>query len=206
LGKLNSVASAGLLAAAFLALVSGSAGRLAMAAEPVEHTHVFDLQHSRMTVSVGKQGIFAFAADNHAISAPLASGSFDDTTHAVELSVDATKMQVLDPNASSGQRAKVQANMLGPDVLDVKSYPVISFRSGKVEERDASHWVVTGNLTLHGQTHPIGVQVAKLDALHFSGSATVRQSAFGITPLKVAGGMVKVKDDVEIQFEIALAH
>lgn len=195
MGKLISVASAAVLAAALLA-----------AAEPSEHVHAFDVQHSKMTVSVGKQGLFAFVSDTHEIGAPLASGSFDDATRTVELAVDATKMQVLDPKAPSSQREKVQANMLGPDVLDVKVFPAIAFHSTKIDERDATHWTVTGNLTLHGQTHPIVVQVTKLDATHFSGSATVRQSTFGITPLKIAGGTIKVKDDVALAFEIALAH
>jgi hypothetical protein len=32
----------------------------------------------------------------------------------------------------------------------------------------------------------------------------VRQSAFGITPIKIAGGTVRVKDDVKVAFDIVL--
>jgi hypothetical protein len=38
---------------------------------------------------------------------------------------------------------------------------------------------------------------------HYRGSATLRQTDFGIKPLTVAGGTVKVKDEVKIEFEIA---
>jgi polyisoprenoid-binding protein YceI len=195
LRKLISIASAVALAAALFG-----------ASEPADHLHAFDLQHSKMTVYVGKQGLFAFAGSNHEVSAPIASGSFDDATHAVELTVDAAKMQVLDPKASAGDRAKIESNMIGPEVLDAKKFPVISYRSTKIEAADARDWSVEGNLTLHGQTHAVNVQLRKVDATHFSGSATVRQTEFGITPPKVAGGAVKVKDEVRVEFAIALAR
>jgi polyisoprenoid-binding protein YceI len=94
--------------------------------------------------------------------------------------------------------------MTGPQVLDVAKYPTIVFRSTKIDVADATHWKVSGNLTLHGQTHPIDVQVVKGDETHFSGSATIRQSAFGITPIKIAGGAVSVRDDVKVDFQVAL--
>ncbi len=37
---------------------------------------------------------------------------------------------------------------------------------------------------------------------HYTGSATVRQSDFGMTPIRIAGGTVQVKDDVKIDFDI----
>jgi len=42
--------------------------------------------------------------------------------------------------------------------------------------------------------------------MHFTGSATIRQTDFGITPIKVVGGAVSVRDDVKIEFRIALDH
>jgi polyisoprenoid-binding protein YceI len=69
---------------------------------------------------------------------------------------------------------------------------------------DPTHWKITGNLTLHGQTHSIEVQAMKIDTSRFNGSAMVRQTAFGITPIRVAGGAVTVKDDVKVEFEIRI--
>src|SRR4029077_15289737 len=85
-----------------------------------------DVEHSWMKVHVGKEGLFAFAGDEHQVNAPIASGSFDEDRKSVELTVDAMKMQVLDPPS---RRGKVQANMLGPQVLDVEKYPKIAFHS-----------------------------------------------------------------------------
>jgi len=161
-----------------------------------------------MKVRVGKEGLFAFASDEHQVNAPITSGSFDEDRKSVELTVDATKMQVLDPPS---RRDKVQANMLGPQVLDVEKYPTISFHStGVIEAASPTEgsapkiWTIKGDLMLHGQTHQITVSTERLDANRFTGSAPVKQTAFGITPIRVAAGAVRVRDEVDITFDIIL--
>ena len=165
----------------------------------------FDLQHSKMTVHVYKQGLFSFLADNHTVDAPIASGSFDSDAKTVELTVEAAKMRVLDPALPAQKRETVQSNMVGAQVLDAARFPTIAFRSTKIEERSFGHWSVVGELTLHGQTHPLDVQVSSPGAGHYVGSATVRQTEFGITPIRVAGGAVSVRDEVAIEFDIVLS-
>ena len=169
------------------------------------NSQAIDVQHSKMTVYVYKQGPFSFLADDHEINAPITTGSYDDAARVVDVTVDATKMQVLDPKSAASKRDKVQSNMASSEVLDVARYPTISFRSTTIVSADPNHWAITGNLTLHGQTHPVALQVVKQDATHFTGSTTVRQTTFGITPIKVAGGTVSVKDDVKVEFEVALS-
>lgn len=182
-------------------LLLGSVIALLGVAQGGHTTAAIDTTHSKMTIFVYKEGIFAFAADNHQVNAPISSGSFDRATKAVDVKVDATKMQVQDPPS---RRDKVQANMVGPDVLDVSRYPDITFHSTEIDAGGADHWTVHGDLTLHGQTHPIVFEVVQKDAEHFAGSATVRQTNFGITPIKIAGGTVRVKDDVKVVFDIVL--
>lgn len=175
-------------------------------ARPVHGSpRAIDVQHSKMTVLVYKQGFFSFFADNHTIDAPIAAGRYDSGTKTVELSVDAAKLRALDPKLSPNRRDTVQASMTGPQVLDVAKYPTISFRSTTIDDRDPKRWTITGNLTLHGSMHPVTFQVLRTDESHFRGSATIRQTAFGITPIRIAGGAVSVKDDVKVEFEISLS-
>lgn len=164
----------------------------------------FDLHRSHMTVYVYKHGVFSFAADNHEIEAPIIAGSFDESKKVVDVTVDASKMNVLDPKLAADRRASVQANMAGSGVLDAEKYPKITFRSSAVTLDGNGHGNVTGDLTLHGQTHAIVVDVARADASHFTGSSMVRQSTFGITPIRIMGGAVTVKDDVKVVFDIYL--
>ncbi len=48
---------------------------------------------------------------------------------------------------------------------------------------------------------PVKVDVERQEGRH-RGSAWLRQSEFGITPVKVAGGTIKVKDEVRLDFEV----
>lgn len=182
-------------------MLFGSATIEAAERPPTSHIHAFDVQRSKMTVYVSKEGVFAFAGDDHQVDVPIASGSYDDATGSVELTVESNALRVLDPPS---RRNKVQANMVGPHVLDAERYPTIAFRSTSIEGSATDRWTVAGDLTLHGQTHPITLHVAKIDPTHFRGMTTLTQSAFGITPLRIAGGIVRVKDDVGISFDIVL--
>lgn len=167
---------------------------------------IIDTQHSTMTVYVYKQGLFSFLADNHEIAAPIASGSFDPQRKVVNITVEATNMRVLDPRLSESRRATIQNNMLGPQVLDVAKYPTIVFRSVSIDDNGKGVLTVTGNLHLHGQTHLITVQVQQRASTHFFGSATVSQKEFGITPIRIAGGAVSVRDEVRVEFDISVVQ
>lgn len=185
-------------------LVFAAAFAIAATTSPTVHALSVDVHNSTVKVYVFKTGIFSFAADNHVVDAPLLSGTFDPIKRSIALMIDAKAMRVLDPSMPADRRAKVQANMVGTDVLDVEKYPKISFQSTNTTDADAQTWTVTGDLTLHGQTHPVEISVTKIDATHYHGAAVVRQSRFGITPIRIAGGTVRVKDDLKIVFEIVL--
>ena len=165
-----------------------------------------DRDHSSLKIHVSKSGFFSAFSHNHDIEAPIASGEVQSTgTPSVELRVDARKLRVLDPEVSESTRAQIQTTMEGPQVLDADRFPGIHFRSTEVEAKGADHWVVRGTLDLHGQSHPVTVDVTLKDGL-YRGSAIIKQTAFGITPVTVAGGTVKVKDELKIEFGIALAQ
>src|SRR5580692_9128936 len=110
-------------------------------------------------------------------------------------------MRVPDPEISVDKRAEIQQRTEGNAVLDVEHFPEISYRSTAVTKTGDAHWEVHGNLNLRGKSEPVTVAVS-LEAGHYRGSASLKQSSFGITPIRVAGGTVKVKDEVKIEFDI----
>jgi len=160
--------------------------------------------HSTITVHVYKSGFLSAFGHNHEIQAPIQSGEVKESgTLSVELRVDARKLQVLDHEVAEGTRAQIQDTMQGSQVLDVGHFPDIRFQSTSVEPKGPGHWIVHGNLALHGTDRPIAVEV-DLKGEKYQGSASLKQTDFGITPVTVAGGTVKVKDEVKIEFEIVL--
>ena len=68
-------------------------------------------------------------------------------------------MRVMDKDVSEKDRAEIQETMLGPKVLDAGRFPEIRFRSTAVEPAGAGRWTVRGDLTLHGQTRPVKLDV-----------------------------------------------
>jgi polyisoprenoid-binding protein YceI len=164
-----------------------------------------DASRSTMTVRVGKSGLFSVFGDNHEIRAPIASGKVDDGPQpSVELTIDAKGMKVLDPKLASEKRAEVQKKMLGPDVLDVERYGEIRFRSTSLKPAGSEgRWRVEGVLELHGTSSPVAFDVTVADG-RVQGSAPVSQKAFGIPPISAAGGTIKVRDEVRIEFDVFL--
>jgi polyisoprenoid-binding protein YceI len=180
-------------------LVLGLAFGFAATAEP----HQIDIRKSSLTIHVSKTGIFSAAGHNHQIAAPIASGDVA-AGHQVELKVNTKALQVRDAEVSDKDRAQIQSTMLGPQVLDGERYPEIVFRSTGANPAGQGAWRVQGNLTLHGLTRRVEVEVNEAGG-HYEGSARFKQTDFGIKPVKVAGGTIRVKDEVRIEFQIYLA-
>ena len=160
-----------------------------------------DTQKSVMTVRVFKSGLFSAFGHEHEISAPIEHGTFNESQPAAELVVDARKMRVMDKEVSEKDRAEIQETMLGPKVLDTRQFPEIRFHSTAVEPGGKGRWVVRGELSLHGQTRSLRLEVQG-EKGHYRGTAALKQRDFGIEPVSVGGGTVKVKDELRVEFEI----
>ena len=188
---------------------------LALPVRARESTHTIDAGQSKLQISVGKSGLLGAFGHDHLIEATNMSGSvqFDPRNaarDAVNFSVTATSLRVMDPSESAANRDRVQLTMLGPTVLDAAQFPDITFTSTGVgpvtsTSGDGESREVFGNLRLHGVERPLRVPVqirAEGAVLRVRGEVTVRQTDFGITPVTAAGGTVRVKDEVKISFEI----
>jgi polyisoprenoid-binding protein YceI len=165
-------------------------------------TQAIDVNKSSLKIRVFKSGAFSAFAHDHEIQAPIDEGKIDSSaTPSVQLRVDSRKMRVLDPDISADKRTEIQHTMEGTAVLDVAHFPEISYRSTAITKTGDAHWEVHGDLNLHGKNQPVVVLVS-LEGRHYRGSASFKQSAFGITPIRIASGTVKVKDEIKIEFDI----
>jgi polyisoprenoid-binding protein YceI len=173
-----------------------------------------DLAASTITVKVEKTGLFSAFAHDHSIAAPLASGHLDVQKRSVELKFRSQDMKALDPGIKDSERADIDRTMKSYKVLDPARFPEIVFVSTSIETPAVGakaagadvgkRYLVHGKLTLHGVTRPVEIPVSFSDG-HYTGKVMLKQTEFGITPVKIAGGTVKVKDAIEIVFEIVPA-
>jgi polyisoprenoid-binding protein YceI len=165
-----------------------------------------DTAQSAITIHVGKSGLFSAFGHEHVVRAPISQGVVDEnaTKPRVEFSVASRQLKVMDADVKPEEREEIQRDMLGPKVLDSEKYQEIRFRSTSIQRVADAKWKVAGELTLHGQTHPMEATASGSNG-RYKGAATFKQSEFGIKPVAVAGGSVKVKDELRIEFEIT-AH
>jgi polyisoprenoid-binding protein YceI len=164
-----------------------------------------DTGKSTVTVRVYKAGVFSALGHDHEIAAPITRGVVNTAARRVELEVKANALQVRDPGTSEKDRAEIQSTMLGPQVLDTEQYQEITFRSTEVQPTGPDSWNVQGNLALHGENQAVGVLVHEVNG-HYVGTSRFKQTDFGIKPVKIAGGTIRVKDEIRIDFDIQLAQ
>ncbi len=161
-----------------------------------------DIQRSKITVHVGKSGLLSGAAHNHIINAPIASGTMRESAPPhIEFTVETAKMTVEpDPRIDAKDQATIQMHM-EELTLETKKYPEIAFHSSRVERIADGQWKVDGDLSLHGVTKPVSLMVKQTGDSWIT-HTVLKQTNFGIKPISIGGGMIKVKDEIEIDFQI----
>ena len=163
-----------------------------------------DVEHSTIRIHVGKAGLFSAAGHEHWVDAPITDGSLQESPPQISFKVDATRMKVEDdPSLSAEKQAEVQRTMQ-TQVLESDKYAEITFRSTSIRATGGNTWEALGDLTLHGQTRPVTAKVEKQQG-SYVGRCQLKQTDFGIRPVRVAGGTVKVKDQIDIEFSIVPA-
>jgi polyisoprenoid-binding protein YceI len=185
------------------------------AALAAPRTFTIDGNASTASAHVGKTGIGSFAGHDHTIIAQGIQGEVvvdpeQLSRSSVDVLVNARSLKVSEEGEPEGDARKVQQAMRGPKVLDVLRYGIIRFRSAEVTATQVApgsfDLTLAGELSLHGVTKPVTVPVRldlQGDALTATGKMVVKQSEFGIEPTSAGGGLVKVEDEVSLNFRIA---
>lgn len=158
-------------------------------------------QQSAVTLHVFKSGLFSGFAHDHIVLAPIGGASIDPQGMKAEVSFSTKDMKVTDPGVSDKDRAEIQSTMLGPKVLDAEKYPEVRFRSSHIAQASPGHYNVTGTLELHGTSKQLSFEVTGAPE-HYHGATKLKQSDFGIKPISLFGGSVKVKDELELEFDV----
>jgi polyisoprenoid-binding protein YceI len=131
---------------------------------------------------------------------------------------DVTKSSVtatIDAKGIDTREAKRDEHLRGPDFLDVAKYPTITFTSKTVEPAGAGKYKVTGDLTLHGVTKEVTLDVTgsptpmkdPFGNTKLGGVATTKlnRQDFGIAWSKALdGGGLVVGDEVEVTIDVEL--
>ncbi len=148
-------------------------------------------------------------------------GEFGKTTGTFTLDdQDTTKSTVeatIDASSINTRVEKRDAHLKSSDFFDVEKYPTLTFKSKKFETVGEGKFKVTGDLTLHGVTKEVVLNVEgtttpfkdPMGKMRIGGMATTRinRKDFGLAYNKVleTGGML-VGDDVDITIDVELTQ
>ncbi len=101
--------------------------------------------------------------------------------------------------------AERDEHLRSADFLDVATYPDIRFAATRVEALGANRYRVSGDLTLHGVTRPLQLEVRRdtsaADAMTISGNAELSRSDFGIDY-----GRLMIGDDIDVTITVRLVR
>jgi polyisoprenoid-binding protein YceI len=174
-----------------------------------------DAAQSRFIVRAFAGGFLSAFAHDHTIAIRDFSGEANFTYGTVEpaslqMIIKADSLSVTD-KISASDRQKIETTMRD-EVLEVSKYPEITLKSSSVAATKTGEGQyqarISGDLTLHGVTRPLIVS-AQLEfgdrLLRAKGAFALKQTSFDIKPVSIAGGTVKVKDELKFTFEI-VAH
>jgi hypothetical protein len=163
----------------------GASGRLG-------HDHGVQGKLESGTIALGESGNLVFAMKTFNADTP-----------------EARQYVGLSGTVSIGDRQKVNANMLGQDVLSVAQYPTATYAIATALPLDEQapgepgRYKLDGQFTLHGvaRPQPLIAQVEKTatpGVLRIRCAFAIQQSEFGITPYSTLGGLVGIADRLDI--------
>ena len=95
------------------------------------------------------------------------------------------------------------------ELLETSRYAETVFRSAGVASRRVSEGRyqvrITGDLSLHGVSRELAIEAMATfegDELRAQGGFRLRLTDFNVRPISVAGGLLKLKDEVQLSFDI----
>jgi polyisoprenoid-binding protein YceI len=127
---------------------------------------------------------------------------------------DVTKSTVeatIDVNSLDTKVADRDAHLKNADFFDVAKYPSITFKSTKVAKAGKDGLKVTGDLTLHGVTKPVVLDVATTSAVKgmygetrraFAATTKISRKDYGLTWNKLVEAGPAIGDEVTIALDL----
>ncbi len=168
----------------------------------------FDPAHTGVHFSVKHLMVSTVRGEFAKVAGTVILDPQDPSRSSITATIDAASIQTRD--------AQRDAHLRSPDFLDVERFPTLEFKSTKLV-RTPDGYQVTGDLTIHGVTRSVVLEVETNDLeltdpwgnLRRGAAATTRinRKDFGLgwNMALEAGGFV-VGDEVKIQIDLEVIH
>lgn len=172
-------------------------------------TYTIDNAHSDIGFSV-RHMVFAKVRGHFTKwTANLVLNESDVAKSSVDVSIDAASIDTREPQRDGHLRSG--------DFLDAEKYPKITYKSRRIEGAGGKKYKVTGDLTIHGVTREVPLEVEETGRgkdpwgnhrIGFSARTSIERSAFGLKwnqALETGGVLVADRVDIELDIEAVAA-
>ena len=167
-------------------------------------TWKLDPAHSSAEFKVKHMMISNVKGSFNGLAGTLVENTSDPTRSTVEATIDVSTV-------STGDAAR-DTHLKSGDFFETEKYPHMTFRSTGVEKRGEGDYRVTGDLTLHGATHPVVFAVEGPTApgqdpwgntrIGLSATTKINRKDFGLTwNAALETGGILVGEDVQITID-----
>jgi polyisoprenoid-binding protein YceI len=163
-------------------------------------TWVSDPNHSEVDFAISHMSVSKVHGRFGNVAATIQYDAADVTKSSVQVTIDVTTVD-------TGVQGR-DTDLKGANYFDVATYPKATFTSTSVA-KNGNHLTVAGNLTLHGVTKPVVLDVDSPTApitdrrnkVHtgFSATTSISRTAFGISPNTPSA---MLGDDVALTIEV----
>ncbi|HXA05415.1 MAG TPA: YceI family protein [Bryobacteraceae bacterium] len=171
-------------------------------------TYTIDPAHTTVDFKVRHLMVSNVRGEFSGVSGTVVHDPTNPANSKLEAVIDATTIATRDPQRD--------AHLKSPDFLDVEKFPKITFVSTKIAPSGEGEWKVTGNLTIHGVTKEVTLNVEGPTTetkdpwgnIKIGASATtkINRKDFGLVwNVGLETGGVLVGDEVTIHLELELA-
>jgi polyisoprenoid-binding protein YceI len=190
-----------------LAVTAALAAALVMPANAGTTTWQIDPMHSSAQFAVTHLMISTVRGEFHGLKGTLNLDDKDITKSTVEVTIDVNSVDTREPNRD--------AHLKSPDFFDVAKFPTLTFKSTKVEQVSPGQLKVTGDLTIHGVTKQVVLNVdgpktpikdpMGMQRTAVSATTKINRQDFGVSWNKsLDSGGVVVSDEVRITIDVEL--
>jgi polyisoprenoid-binding protein YceI len=136
-------------------------------------TWTIDKAHSRLAFGATHLGIAEIGGTFNSVDAKFTATKPDFSDAAIELTAEVKSI-----NTDNEQRDK---HLQAPDFFDAEKFPTLTFKSTSFKKVSDKKYKLNGNLTLHGVTKPVSLDVV------FNGTATNPMSKKTVAGFKITG-------------------
>lgn len=168
-------------------------------------SYSLETRHSQVLFAIPHLGITDYYGRFDKLSGSLSFNSGAPEKSSVNIAIDMTSIDL--------PSHELVGELMGTGVFNASAFPTATFKSTSIIRTGPSTGTITGDLTLHGVTKPVTLDVTfggatadpflDADDIGFQATTTIKRTDFGITGMVWEG---IVGDEVKLTIEAMFQH